>query len=86
MAALQGMDKDSAAGPDRASVRWLLIVAIELRDSPDFSGLNILGLVVQKIAAGKFSAHVRHLLFVAKIIPLDKGEAGVRPISFGIVL
>ena len=61
--AIHAMDKESAAGPDRAGVRWLLLVADnQLRACPEFSGLKLLSLVVQKIVAGDFSTHVGHVL------------------------
>lgn len=79
--ALEGMDGESASGPDRAGTRWPLLVATnDMRAHPDFSGLQILGLVVQTIAAGKLSAHVSHLLSVANLIPLDKGKLEYGPL------
>lgn len=81
------MDKDSAAGPDMTGVRWLLIVATnDLRDRSDLSGLQRMTLVVRKIAAGDLSALVRNLLSPANLIPLEKGEARVGPITIGIFL
>lgn len=39
----RAIDKDSAAGPYRAGMRWQLLVASnDLRASPDFSGLQLL--------------------------------------------
>lgn len=81
------MGTDYSAGPDRAGVRWLLLVAtIELRSSPDFSELQLFRSVAQKIAVVYFSPHVSHVLSAANLIPLEKRESRVRPISFGIVL
>ena len=81
------MDKDSATGPDRAGVRWLLLVAnSEHRVHPDFSGLELLTLVVKKLAAGDFSSDVGHLISAANLIALDKGGAKIRPIAIGVVM
>ena len=81
------MDKDSATGPDRAGVRWLLLVAnTELRVHPDFSGLEILTSVVQNLAAGDFSPDIGHLISAAILIALDKGGAKIRPIAIGVVM
>lgn len=81
------MDKDSAAGPDRAGVRWLLLAAFnDLRSIPCFSGLERLSLVVHKIAARDFTTHVSYLLSAENLLPLDKGDDKVRPIAIGIIL
>lgn len=51
------MAKDSVSGPEKAGFRWILLVATnELRSEPDLSGLDLLRLVVQKTAAGDFTA------------------------------
>lgn len=53
--ALSAMDKDCATSPDRAVVRWLLLVVnFEHKVHEDFSGLALLTKVVQKLAAGEF--------------------------------
>ena len=81
------MNKDSATGPDRAGVRWLLLVAnTELRVHPDFSRLDILTSVVMKLAAGDFSPNAGHLISAANLIALDKGGARIRPIAIGVVM
>ena len=81
------MDKDSASGTDRAGVRWLLLIADnQLRACPEFSGLELLSLVVQKIVAGEFSFHTSHILSAAILIPIDKGAGRGRPIAIGNVL
>ena len=81
------MDKDSATGPEKAGVRWLLLVAnTELRVHPDLSGLEILTSVVQKLAAGEFSPDVGHLISAANLISLDKGGTKIRPIAIGVVM
>lgn len=86
-ASMKDMYKDSATVPGRSGVRWLLLVASnELRQSPDIFGLQLLTCVIAKKAAGDFPAHVGHLLSAANLIPLDKKETRVRPISIGIVL
>lgn len=69
------MDKDSASGPDRAGARWpLFVTKNEPRSSPDFSGPELLRVVVQKIAAGDLKTHVSHILSAANLLPMDKGE------------
>lgn len=85
--AITEMDKYSAPGLDRAGVRWLLLVAKnELQSSPYLSGLEILSLVVQKIAGGEFTTHVSHILSAASLLPLGIGADKLRPIAIGIVL
>lgn len=81
------MDKNSAPGPDRAGVRWLLLLAKnEPRSSPDLFGLELLRLVVHKISAREFTAHVSHILSAAILLPLDKREDKVHPIAIEIFL
>lgn len=72
------MEKDSAPGPDRDGVRWLLLIAKnELREGPDHSGLQLLCHLVMttscnNITTGEFSELVSLVLFVETFIPLEK--------------
>lgn len=81
------MNNDSAPGPDRVGVSWLLLVAKnEFRIDPDLSELQLLSLIIHKITAGGVSAHVSLVLSAVTLIPLDKGAAKLRPIAIGIIL
>lgn len=65
------MNKDSAAGPDRAGERWILLVATnDYRNIPDYSVSQRLGLMVHNITAGEYTEHVSHLRSAENLIPL----------------
>lgn len=62
-----------------------MLVTNELRTVPDYSGLQLLTHVINKINEGEFLSHVSLLLSAASLIPLKSRAADIRPIVTGIV-
>lgn len=86
-AAPSAIDLDFATGPDRAGVRWTtVLVNSEHRVLPDFLGLKLLTIMVQKLAVGDLFSNASHLISAANLISFDKGGAKIGPIAIGVYM